>query len=189
MTSQQLWVYAQDQDNPSGSTNGGGVYRALPLARELLAISRGRSTQISSGMYQLRGYRALISSHIAVHILAPLSGLWIWEGVHEAKKDSSAETDQVGAEIIEELGEQQEQLQCAKRRPESTNENLSKSYKVPCSRSRKSGNQQSLSPHHHPYRCHCGQSGAIHFKKKSLHLLQRKGCGPESQPCPNRMNC
>ncbi|KAJ8794558.1 hypothetical protein J1605_018853 [Eschrichtius robustus] len=49
----------------------------------------------------------------------------------------AAETDQIGSEIIEELGEQREQLERTKSRLVNTGENLSKSRKILRSMSRK----------------------------------------------------
>ena len=49
----------------------------------------------------------------------------------------AAETDQIGSEIIEELGEQRDQLERTKSRLVNTSENLSKSRKILCSMSRK----------------------------------------------------
>ena len=49
----------------------------------------------------------------------------------------AAETDQTGSEIIEELGEQRDQLERSKCRLVNTSENLSKSWKILCSMSRK----------------------------------------------------
>lgn len=49
----------------------------------------------------------------------------------------AAETDQIGTEIIEELGEQRDQLERTKSRLVNTNENLSKSRKILRSMSRK----------------------------------------------------
>ncbi|NXX19164.1 VTI1B protein, partial [Podargus strigoides] len=49
----------------------------------------------------------------------------------------AAETDQIGTNIIEELGEQREQLERTKSRLVSTSENLSKSHKILRSMSRR----------------------------------------------------
>ncbi|XP_044514101.1 vesicle transport through interaction with t-SNAREs homolog 1B-like [Gracilinanus agilis] len=49
----------------------------------------------------------------------------------------ATETDQIGAEIIEELGDQRDQLERTKSRLVNTNENLSKSRKILHSMSRK----------------------------------------------------
>ena len=49
----------------------------------------------------------------------------------------AAETDQIGSEIIEELGEQRDQLERTKSRLVNTSENLSKSRKILRSMSRK----------------------------------------------------
>nr|KAF6503431.1 vesicle transport through interaction with t-SNAREs 1B [Molossus molossus] len=49
----------------------------------------------------------------------------------------AAETDQIGSEIIEELGEQRDQLERTKNRLVNTSENLSKSRKILRSMSRK----------------------------------------------------
>ena len=95
-------------------------------------------------MHQLRGYHALINSPIPMHILVPLSGLWIFKWAHETgRKNCRAETDQVGAELIEEPREQPDQLQGTESRLVSTKKNLSRSNKVLCSVSGESGNQPS----------------------------------------------
>ncbi|XP_048339956.1 vesicle transport through interaction with t-SNAREs homolog 1B [Sphaerodactylus townsendi] len=55
----------------------------------------------------------------------------------ERSHQIAAETDQIGTDIIEELGEQREQLERTKGRLVSTNENLSKSRKILRSMSRR----------------------------------------------------
>ncbi|XP_019374740.1 PREDICTED: vesicle transport through interaction with t-SNAREs homolog 1B [Gavialis gangeticus] len=55
----------------------------------------------------------------------------------ERSHQISAETDQIGTNIIEELGEQREQLERTRGRLVNTNENLSKSRKILRSMSRK----------------------------------------------------
>lgn len=65
------------------------------------------------------------------------------ESLHQATQSIkhfhkiATETDQIGSEIIEELGGQCDQLQHTKNRLVNTNENLSKSGKILCSKSRK----------------------------------------------------
>ncbi|KAL8169570.1 UNVERIFIED_CONTAM: hypothetical protein K2H54_052566 [Gekko kuhli] len=55
----------------------------------------------------------------------------------ERSHQIAAETDQIGTDIIEELGEQREQLERTKSRLVNTNENLSKSRKILRSMSRR----------------------------------------------------
>ncbi|XP_078246522.1 vesicle transport through interaction with t-SNAREs homolog 1B isoform X2 [Pogona vitticeps] len=70
----------------------------------------------------------------------------------ERSHQIAAETDQIGTDIIEELGEQREQLERTKGRLVNTSENLSKSRKILRSMSRSSG-LFTLPPFKHLYLC------------------------------------
>lgn len=95
----------------------------------------------------------------------------------------AAETDQIGSEIIEELGEQRDQLERTKSRLVNTSENLSKSRKIPFN-VQKSDNQQAAAFHCHlTGASHPWRPGLLQILSQAVNLLQGRFCGPELGLC------
>ncbi|EDM03722.1 rCG62362, isoform CRA_c [Rattus norvegicus] len=89
----------------------------------------------------------------------------------------AAETDQIGSEIIEELGEQRDQLERTKSRLVNTNENLSKSRKILRSMSRNDNQQAAALRHHRAGAGHPGRAGVLQVLPTPLSCLQERHCG------------
>ncbi|CAO2613607.1 Vesicle transport through interaction with t-SNAREs homolog 1B [Lemmus lemmus] len=91
----------------------------------------------------------------------------------------ATETDQIGTEIIEELGGQQEQLERTKNRLVNTNENLSQSRKILCSMSRKVTTNKLLLSITILLKLAI-LVGVLQILSTPLNFLEGRDCGPES---------